>query len=55
VNNAMVRYKSIKQYRLKKLVIKTHRGQPVMKEKIELLLEKIQKDKQLICSLFCLM
>ncbi len=54
-NEAMDRYKSIKQSQLKKLVKKTRRGQSVMKRQIELLLEKIPKDKQLICLLFCLM
>jgi hypothetical protein len=42
----MVRYKTNKQSRLKKLVKKTRRGQPVMKGQIELLLEKIQKQKE---------
>ena len=42
----MKRYKTNKQSKLKKLVKKTRRGQPVMKGQIELLLEKIQKDKK---------
>lgn len=42
----MAKYKSNKQSRLKKLVKKTRRGQPVMKGQIELLLEKIQKEKE---------
>jgi hypothetical protein len=42
----MVRYKTNKQSRLKKLVKKTRRGQPVMKGQIELLLDKIQKQKE---------
>ena len=42
----MKQYKSTKQARSKKLVKKTRRGQPVMKEQIELLLEKIQKNKK---------
>jgi hypothetical protein len=46
VNNAMAQYKSTKQSRVKKLAKKTRRGQPVMKGQIELLLEKIQKEKQ---------
>jgi hypothetical protein len=46
VNDAMAKYKSNKQSRLKKLVKKTRRGQPVMKGQIELLLEKIQKEKE---------
>ncbi len=46
VNDAMNRYKSNKQARLKKLTKKTRRGQPVMKGQIELLLDKIQKEKK---------
>ncbi|CAF1113595.1 unnamed protein product [Adineta ricciae] len=46
VNAAMARYKTNKQQRSKKLVKKTRRGQPVMGEQIELLLNKIQKQKQ---------
>ena len=46
VNAAMVRYKTNKQQRSKKLVKKTRRGQPVMGEQIELLLNKIQKQKE---------
>jgi len=46
VNDAMIRYKTNKQSRLKKLVKKTRRGQPVMKGQIELLLDKIQKQKE---------
>jgi len=42
----MNRYKTNKQSRLKKLVKKTRRGQPVMAGQIDLLLEKIQKQKQ---------
>lgn len=41
----MNRYKVNKQARLKKLVKKTRRGQPVMKGQIDLLLEKIQRQK----------
>jgi hypothetical protein len=47
VNDAMKRYKSNKQARLKKLVKKTRRGQPIMKGQIELLLDKIQKEKKI--------
>jgi hypothetical protein len=40
----MDQYKSIKQYRLKKLFKKKkRRNQSIMKEKIELLMDKIQK------------
>ncbi len=46
VNDAMARYKNNKQSRLKKLVKKTRRGQPVMEGQIELLLDKIQKQKE---------
>lgn len=46
VNNAMAQYKANKQSRLKKLVKKTRRGQPVMQGQIELLLDKIQKQKE---------
>ncbi|CAF2756158.1 unnamed protein product [Rotaria sp. Silwood2] len=46
VNAAMARYKANKQSRLKKLVKKTRRGQPVMQGQIELLLNKIQQQKQ---------
>lgn len=46
VDAAMTRYKVNKQSRLKKLVKKTRRGQPVMQGQIELLLDKIQKQKQ---------
>ncbi len=42
----MVHYKTNKQQRSKKLVKKTRRGQPVMQGQIELLLDKIQKQKQ---------
>ena len=45
VNAAMDRYRTNKQTRLKKLVKKTRRGQPVMQGQIELLLDKIQKQK----------
>ena len=45
VKEAMNRYKVNKQARLKKLVYKTRRGQPVMKGQIDLLLEKIQRQK----------
>ena len=46
VKDAIDRYKTNKQSRVKKLVKKTRRGQPVMKGQIELLLDKIQKNKQ---------
>ena len=42
----MLQYKSKKQFRLKKLVQKTRRGQPVMKGQIDLLLDKIQQQKE---------
>jgi hypothetical protein len=42
----MDRYKSNKQSRVKKLAKKTRRGQPVMKGQIDLLLDKIPKNKQ---------
>ncbi len=42
----MAQYKTKKQARLKKLVKKTRRGQPVMQGQIELLLDKIQQQKQ---------
>jgi hemerythrin superfamily protein len=41
MNEAMDRYKSTKQSRLKKLVKITRRGQSVTKRQIQLLLEKI--------------
>ncbi|CAF1588865.1 unnamed protein product [Rotaria magnacalcarata] len=43
---AIARYKRNKQFRLKKLTKKTRRGQPVMQGQIELLLDKIQQQKQ---------
>ncbi|CAF1003707.1 unnamed protein product [Rotaria sordida] len=46
INTAMARYKANKQSRLKKLVKKTRRGQPVMQGQIDLLLHKIQQQKQ---------
>ncbi|CAF1047276.1 unnamed protein product [Adineta steineri] len=46
VKTAMDQYKTNKQNRLKKLVKKTRRGQPVMKGQIDLLLDKIQKEKE---------
>lgn len=41
----MNRYKANKQSRIKKIVKKTRRGQPVMEGQIELLLDKIQQQK----------
>ncbi|UJR07619.1 hypothetical protein I4U23_011908 [Adineta vaga] len=46
VNTAMAQYKINKQNRSKKLVKKTRRGQPIMGEQIELLLNKIQQQKE---------
>lgn len=49
IQQALEEYKQKKKYKNKKLGKKTKKGQPVMKERLELLLEKIQanisKDK----------
>jgi hypothetical protein len=45
VKTAMDQYKSKKQARVKHLVKRTRRGQPVMKGQIDLLLQKIQQQK----------
>lgn len=42
IRQALEEYKKKKNYRNKKLGKKTKKGQPVMKERLELLLEKIQ-------------
>ncbi|XP_043487336.1 thyroid transcription factor 1-associated protein 26 homolog [Polistes fuscatus] len=42
---ALRKYKEKKMQKYKKLSKKTKKGQPVMKERIELLLQKIQQDK----------
>ncbi|XP_015186661.1 PREDICTED: rRNA-processing protein FYV7 isoform X2 [Polistes dominula] len=42
---ALRKYKENKMQKYKKLSKKTKKGQPVMKERIELLLQKIQQDK----------
>lgn len=42
IQQALEEYKQKKKYKNKKLGKKTKKGQPVMKERLELLLEKIQ-------------
>lgn len=42
IRQALEEYQEKKKYRNKKLGKKTKKGQPVMKERLELLLEKIQ-------------
>lgn len=42
IRQALEEYKQKKKYKNKKLGKKTRKGQPVMKERLELLLEKIQ-------------
>ncbi|XP_050537349.1 thyroid transcription factor 1-associated protein 26 homolog [Daktulosphaira vitifoliae] len=44
IRQAMEEYNKKKRYKNKKLSKKTRKGQPVMKERLELLLEKIEAD-----------